>query len=86
MTTWRTSLRSSPAMPSILFLVCLCWLLLPGAPRAADVAGEDAPRFQAALEDLGSDRLRRLLYQFLTSQPARQAAVCTTFGKSDSKR
>ncbi len=37
-------------MPSILFLVCLCWLLLPGVPRAADVAGEDDPRFQAALE------------------------------------
>ena len=37
-------------MPLILFLVCLCVLLLPGVPRAADVAGEDAPRFQAALE------------------------------------
>lgn len=37
-------------MRTILFLVGLLWLLLPCAPRAAEIAGADDPRFAAAFD------------------------------------
>ena len=64
-------------MRRILILAALAWLLLHGGGHAAQVAGQDHPRFTAALEFWLSDDDERALPEFaaLAAEGNRAAQV-----------